>query len=1462
MADTCARELVMPISRMEPTLSRPPRSHPRTAHFHISASIRSTRIMQKSSVDKTSAAWDWTPPFPSTGTVTLWVSVTTAYGGDNYEVKLEIPEIPGATAVAVPSASPSAPPRTNCSLFHASRAPSPSASPVFNNVTTTVTTQFVAGNPWAGSISFSSIHLSWVVRPAEQEIDFFAWYAGAVYLAFAFADRQQMTYPVSGLATVGSCDAGVTQVLMTGYSAKNMYPGPPVLKNTESKLMITGYTNSSKTVNGTKVWTLHPNYNTTMRWTRPWNTWVCEDKVVDVNHPVGMIWAHGQPNTTYYTTTGCAFADHGGNDGFIRFRLINTTYVPPSASPTPSVSTTATPSRSLSSTPSNTPSPSASMQIASGGGSDGMSGSVMMSDVSVSWWVRPEANAVDFSMSAAGRVWLSLARASSLSMLSPNAGAAIVGIPGAAGTGTLSCVVRLDVMAGYAVQQFTSIAFAGSGVSNAVCVFDGVRTVFNFTRSYAAIGSGDLAVDPTQGQGFIYARGFTEAYNGHEVRGYAVMRMQTSAPGGSPLPSPSVQPSPSVTPSPSSSAVVASGGGADGLSGSTTMDDIALSWAVRPSDRQIDLSVSASGRVWLSVARSDKNSMLSPNAGLAAVCIPGPAGSGTGGSTFRLDRMGGYDVRSFTPVAIAGSGLLNMQCAYDGATTMFNFSRPFDALGGSASGDLAVDPTAVQGWIYAHGFQNGAAYDLGHQVRGYRTLRMQTGGGGNTSTSTCSAATCNYHGTCTPTGASTCACSAAYAGDNCDSCASLYSRSALAGAGSSTNFTCTVNAIAARAVFTVALQADTGVVGVAGSVARNDIVKQLASKVGGILSNVSSTRIVVTVIDSSQRRALASSSLPASAARALVLQALSLNVSIGPTVDPTQTSSADAAQILASQATTPGSRLLTDLASLGFSVPVSAVPDVGYQAEAAPSLCDITPGGCTFPFAIQLRSDMAMAWRIDDATATLHLQLAYTVPDPSQQRWFGIAFSDSKSMVGGDSIAFEPGQPAGMQVGRYALTGYTINSCPGVNDGTLAVSYSSYKEFSGLLAPQVNSNAHPAAMKLLTAATASSVTILATASRKLHATTAGAGMRSIDAVADVFVTYAWGPPGQLKLSAHTASMSGYTRVNLATGQVVNGHEYSALLVAMHAIPLLVALSVLMPFGAMVARHARDPSAVPLTVGGDKHGNVLLMPSEGPFAWWRRAHSQASWAAAALVVIGSAVGVAMTPSADRFSSAHGKLGLAILVLMLVLSTLSIERVRVVVLGEGVLGLGAAGRGGSTTVKASWMRSHALLGITLLILTPLAALTGVGAAAIHASIAWKSVVELTVIAPFIIATAMEMRLQLRSNKAAAGSVARKGLQHTRSVPNPLVEGGLISMGSTKRLQPQFDSGSPAEKDRAEGHVRVFSNASLRDATSAQSRAFHGPRYNGESPTVIATASETPRQPRSKQQFSMKALQSQMS
>lgn len=527
----------------------------------------------------------------------------------------------------------------------------------------------------------------------------------------------------------------------------------------------------------------------------------------------------------------------------------------------------------------------------------------------------------------------------------------------------------------------------------------------------------------------------------------------------------------------------------------------------------------------------------------------------------------------------------------------------------------------------------------------------------------------------------------------CDACDGQYNRIDDPSTG---GFTCQLDPSSVKAVLTLHTTGDPAVVGTAGTTQRTVTESILKSRIAQLLL-ITDVRVAVSITDSVSADIIG---------RRLANVVLIVTTTISPAASGSYeaTSVADG-NLLLTQSQDPSSAFTELLAYTTLAAVPGSSPALDFEANTLPPVCQ--PGTCSFPNKMMLGTNMAFAWRLDTAAQVLHMQLAFTVPDASQRTWFGIAFNDGPGMIPGDSIAVEPGKAAGQQINRYRLTGYTMSACPATHDATLLNEYSTFVEHSGtmqawnpkvamsraaagaaqmragpvsgfmangsrmqdvpadddwgMMAGTLTGSAAADALVHVGAVTSSSITTVATFSRKLTAASSfGVGSRSIDPTQDMYITWAWGPSGVLTLSSHTAETSGASVINLSAGAVT---RYTWWVLLIHAVFAGAGLLVLLPVSALVTRYGRPDVIADSKAGrsladaqtsmqastcsaGSSSGSQL--PGDGAHAFWRRAHTQISWLACACCTVGAAIGVwmvAVTPGGSHASSVHAQFGFA-------------------------------------------------------------------------------------------------------------------------------------------------------------------------------------------------------------------------
>ena len=241
---------------------------------------------------------------------------------------------------------------------------------------------------------------------------------------------------------------------------------------------------------------------------------------------------------------------------------------------------------------------------------------------------------------------------------------------------------------------------------------------------------------------------------------------------------------------------------------------------------------------------------------------------------------------------------------------------------------------------------------------------------------------------------------------------------------------------------------------------------------------------------------------------------------------------------------------------------------------------------------------MTLSWTLDAGLGLLALRLVCG----GGARWCAVGVNDKADMPGGDVAAIEVGRTAGAQLNQYTLDGF--------------------EQASVHFVPDAQSDT---ADELVTVAADGVIT--ATWTRPLAAG-AYAGARAVPAAGATTLVWASGPQGTI--AKHT--VAGAASVNFATGDFSGSSARAAARLA-HGALMFCAWALLAPAGVFLARFAKR-----------------VPPVAGPRAFWFVAHYSVQ--SAALAVAAAGFGVALSlhwARGEHFASAHGKVGLAVLVL---------------------------------------------------------------------------------------------------------------------------------------------------------------------------------------------------------------------
>jgi hypothetical protein len=307
--------------------------------------------------------------------------------------------------------------------------------------------------------------------------------------------------------------------------------------------------------------------------------------------------------------------------------------------------------------------------------------------------------------------------------------------------------------------------------------------------------------------------------------------------------------------------------------------------------------------------------------------------------------------------------------------------------------------------------------------------------------------------------------------------------------------------------------------------------------------------------------------------------------------------------------------------------------------------------------SVVLSDVLTMAYGFDGDYLTV--ELTFTGGDA----WFGIAFNDAPSMVGGDAITVEPGLPAGTRVRHYLLHSRSSSGLQRIQDGVAFLESQATVNTSALVGGKR--------------------TTVARFARSL----AGAyyGGKDVDPAGKVVIVFAHGAPGETLLGPHARSTAGAATVDLPTGAVARLGLALRPLVIAHAVLMTVAWGVLAPLAILIARYSKGKA-----------------PTTGPAAWWFVNHWRLQVAACCLFVAAFVMGVVATPAGGHFASFHQIAGLIVVVLGLLQPALGNKFVRPAKAADGAP---------ASMARRVWEAQHMGCGYVALLLSVAVVFTGI-------------------------------------------------------------------------------------------------------------------------------------------------------
>lgn len=449
--------------------------------------------------------------------------------------------------------------------------------------------------------------------------------------------------------------------------------------------------------------------------------------------------------------------------------------------------------------------------------------------------------------------------------------------------------------------------------------------------------------------------------------------------------------------------------------------------------------------------------------------------------------------------------------------------------------------------------------------------------------------TCSGRGTCVASASGSsesCVCDVGYTGPACSSCALGFAPAGgVAGAACAPESSAAADDVAVAV--TIRLTIPYSNAGASGSQQRSLFVSALQSDIAGALG-VPPSRVNITNLQAGS--VIATFALlppPAS------------NGGATPSPSPAAAASPSPAQLSAAALAVRFAALFADSSSALFSGNLTSSIDTTTPPTFAPF--GTSNSASAYAMSVALRSDLTLSWTTSGSG--IRMQLAYS---GGSGAWFAFGINDKAGMVGGDVILYQPGAAAGSQTQQYTIT---AESAAGVQ--------------------RVASSAQPLSGVVTGRSSSGAVTV--EWSRPLAAGTY-AGARAIPASGSVPVLWAVGSSGQTTLARHAATGAGTSSLDFATGSLSS--SAAASMRVAHGIMMTLAWGVLAPVGVMLARYAKAAPSKPC-------GKPL----------WFQSHRIVQSCAVLLSLIGFGIAIAMVQQAGsaHFGSAHGALGLAVVLL---------------------------------------------------------------------------------------------------------------------------------------------------------------------------------------------------------------------
>jgi hypothetical protein len=271
------------------------------------------------------------------------------------------------------------------------------------------------------------------------------------------------------------------------------------------------------------------------------------------------------------------------------------------------------------------------------------------------------------------------------------------------------------------------------------------------------------------------------------------------------------------------------------------------------------------------------------------------------------------------------------------------------------------------------------------------------------------------------------------------------------------------------------------------------------------------------------------------------------------------------------------------------------------DALTPPAFAFVEPPRPSYAHTVSLATGpyaMTLSWTLDTGLGLLALQLVCS----NGANWCAVGINSKADMSGADVAAIEVGRPLGARLNQFTLTGYD--------------------QASVVFVSELKSNTED---ELVTVG--SDGTITASWTRPLAA---GVYDGALAVPANGTTTLVWASGRDTSIQKH--QVAGTATVNFAAGDFSAAGSRAAARLA-HGALLFVAWAFLAPAGVFLARFAKR-----------------VPPVAGPRAFWFVAHYSVQSAALATAAAGFIVALVLRwDRGAHFASAHGKLGLVVMVL---------------------------------------------------------------------------------------------------------------------------------------------------------------------------------------------------------------------